>query len=245
MLGIGTGLASKTIIGFEPSDVSSMIIHLSSKYGLSINTETNRVTSWSSQNSIDLKGEPPASSNRPILIPSPNSIKFSGSGVNGDYLNIRNSVGAAEFSLEAANGWSLFWVATTTDFGNSDNVILGQSSVNNNQLIFESAINIRLKTNGSNFDFEVQPSSLVNNDYYVFMLSADSTGDVKLFINNVINDTVTGVTNDIDLSRIGGNGDGAVSTLPLNIKEIIAYNKELTETERLKLYNYLSPLIPN
>tara|TARA_R110000824_G_scaffold49611_1_gene139283 strand:+ start:346 stop:1077 length:732 start_codon:yes stop_codon:yes gene_type:complete len=242
MLGLGIGLATTSVLQFVPSDISGIKLHLSSKYGVTVDGSDN-VTKWEDISGENLYVQSPATTNRPENVE--NVIKFSGGGVNAEFMNLFDvSEAATSITLDVSvNGYCVIIVYAAEDWGVTK-VVLGNSSNSETYITHHS-------TSPDKFDFIAgntlktfsSSTALTNDKHYAVMFNTSTQGVTTLYVNNAAQEGTKTNTSDPVFSQIGTTNSDNSTSLQGKIKEIIIYEKQLVASERDQLYNYLSPLV--
>ena len=142
----------------------------------------------------------------------------------------------------SADGWTMAFTATCTDWDGANQVFFGQKDTNDNFVRATSGFDgFGVKIDGTLKSFALDtPSSLTDNTFYHIMFTATSGGTVTLYIDNVAQtDTEEFGSKNFVLDEIGGKNNLS-QTLTGSIKEIQIFNAELSSLEREECYNFMT-----
>ena len=241
MIGLGVGLTSNnsgTI--FEPSNFTNLELFISSIQ--EVTHASNVVSVWGDINSTN-KFVKFASGSEPTFIPSGTlfgpSVMFQGE-TGGDAMSLAN-VGGTLNNKELARtdgGYTICFIANV-EGADSEGILFGSKTGNSSKFSWVDEDNVKLTTEGVDVNFPLNAS--INDDtYYSFIFVVeDSTGtNCTLYINN--NQASAPANSNIEnfvLGMIGGNNGAPRNASTQRIKQMIMYNKALSNTDRDLLYN--------
>jgi hypothetical protein len=177
----------------------------------------------------------------PTLLDGTNLATRSLSFDGGDYLLgvLASNIGAGSL------GGTLAIVYTNADWDNSTaQVIIGDDNTNNSFIRTSSSTAFTFKgydgTDSSSKGLTTD-LTLVDDKFYVFIITVSSIGNIKLYINGALQSdspTFNPAACQLIVQEIGAK-NGASQPLTGKIKEIVATSQVITENERIKLNNYL------
>ena len=248
MLGIGIGLPFSSLKPFEPSDIGELQMHLSSSVGVFPAENNSAVLKWNdARPGSDINVAQSNVGGRPILttigVGAP-YITFSGAGATGQGLTFQNGNSTFDMTLTVANGYCVTFVFAAVDYSLAPlgKTILRERTSNQNEIGYFARGGtdvINLKANNNSTELDVAGEQLINNKLVVFMLNVDAEGVVQLYVDNAVSEDQPTNAQNLVLNQLGALGS---TTMNGKFKELIIYNKHLSDSERTEVYNYLSPL---
>tara|TARA_R100000900_G_C3327881_1_gene162740 strand:- start:46 stop:807 length:762 start_codon:yes stop_codon:yes gene_type:complete len=247
MLGIGTGLLHLDVKPFQPNDVSSLEAHFSSNYGLLLTgTANGEVRRWSDISGNNYRLEPTNTNTRPnvtttaagIVAGAP-KVQFTATGT-ADVLELLDSGGdPAAITLDTSDAGYCVVVVYTSANWDDGKIVIGNTDNADNHILHKSGANaFTLKAGGTAKDFSLDtPSSLTDDNLVSIMFNSNSSGDTTLYVNNIAQTDTESNSADFVISQVGAGND--TGNMTGSIKQIIIYNKALSDAERNLVYDYV------
>lgn len=163
-------------------------------------------------------------------------ISFDG----GDYLTDGGNT-----TYGASTGWTFVGRFSAADWGGSQ-CIVGDDNTSNGFIRITSASSMMVKAyNGSGAQAKAiainTPSELNNRQFYNMIIQCNTSNNLDLWVDGVeqTSSPSFGSTDySLVIDEIGGKG-GATQMLTGDIREIIMYNKVLTDVQVVDIFNYL------
>jgi len=227
---------------FAPSRLPEVFLWLhlndSSQYVL----DSGTIAEW--KNAVDSDNDYTNGSvtRSPTLVGGPltalkdKSLSFDG----GDYL-----VGAVPKAIGGPTAGTFAIVYTNANWAAaSAQVIIGDDNTNNSFVRSSSATNFTFKAyDGSTTSSKglATDVTLVNGQFYVFIVTVSLIGNVKMYIDGVLQSnspTFNPAESQLIIQEIGAK-NGPSQPLTGSVKEVVATTAVLTDSERIKLNSYL------
>lgn len=247
MLGISTGLLHVDVKPFQPNDISDLQAHFSVNYGLTLDgTANGEVTRWADISGNNYRLEPTNSNTRPNvtttaagIVAGPPKVQFTATGT-ADVLELLDSGGdPAAITLDRDQGGYCVLIVYTSANWDDGKIVIGNTDNADNHILHKSGANaFTLKAGGTAKDFTLDtPGSLTDDDFVSVMFNVDSNGLTTLYINNTAQSDTETNTQDFAISQVGAGND--TGNMTGSIKQILIYNKELSDAERNLVYDYV------
>ncbi len=243
MLGLGASAAALPIKQWEPTDHPRLELWLQAHGDFFSYGSDPVISRWRARypSGGSHSYEQATVANQPAYNDTTGAVDFETdpSGSNDEVLLEADD----QITLDTSDGgWTMAFVATCTDWNGSHQVFFGEKDTNDNFVRATNAFDgFGLKMGGTLKTVTLDtPSSLTDNTFYHIMVSADSSGTVTFYINNVAQlDTEEFGTVDFVLDEIGGKNNLSQS-LNGSIKEIQVFNTELSSLEREECYKFMT-----
>lgn len=247
MLGISTGLLHLDVKPFQPSDISSLQAHFSCFYGLRIDgTANGEVTRWDDISGNNYRLEPTNSNTRPNvtttaagIVAGPPKVQFTATGT-ADVLELLDSGGdPAAITLDRDQGGYCVLIVYTSANWDDGKIVIGNTDNADNHILHKSGANaFTLKAGGTAKDFTLDtPSSLTDGNFVSVMFNVSSSGETTLYVNNIAQSDTENNSADLVISQVGAGND--TGNMTGSIKQIIIYDKLLSDDERNLVYDYV------
>ena len=241
-IGLGLGVSSGGYKAFSPLQINSLVAWFDFTKNVSVEPAPSKdVTKWGARFG-NFQLVPQASNARPQFDDTI-GITFS-STVPADSLRLQTKLGAnTSIDLDTSNGG--FCIALMIGGGteNLDEIYFGDLTSSNTSLItggVDDPVEFVLTSGGTAKTYEVTDylGGTIIDPAEVFSLvfNSNNQGVTKAILANVVQSSQTN-TADITINAFGANSSGA--NFNGRIKEIIIYDKQLTDVELNKLYSYM------
>ena len=246
MLGLGNSLVHGTTLSIVPSDIDDCVLWFTWEDGITY--DGSSVDVWQSQVGDIYAATGGFDARRPTLNTatlhgkSHEFITFDGSDDRLAFFESDLTTTNPQ-TLDTSNGgWTAMAIYTDQDWNGAQQAIFGDPNNSNNFLrhdLTNDRFELKINNQSANIALD-DPSALTDEQFYSIMLTHASDGTVTLYVDNVAQEETVSIanTNDFEIEAISQRG--GVDLLSGFVKHIVAYNRELTSSERSDLHSWAS-----
>ena len=241
-IGLGLGVSSGGYKAFSPLQINSLVAWFDFTKNVSVEPAPSKdVTKWGARFG-NFQLVPQASNARPQFDDT-TGINFS-STAPADSLRLQNKSGAnTSIDLDTSDGGFCIALMIGGSTENIDAVYFGDLTSGNTSLITggsEDPVAFILTSGGTQKSYEVTDylggTTIDSGDVFSLVFNSSNQGVTRAILADVVQSSQTN-TADITINAFGADNSGA--NFNGSIKEIIIYDKQLTNVELTRLYNYM------